>query len=497
MVCSVYDPLGFVTSFTVRGKRLVQDLARERIGWDEPLSVEHLSNWQKWLNELEDIPHFQTDRCFQLAEFGNIQRTELYHFSDASTTAYGSASYIRVVNTEGQVHCSLLFTRSRVTPLKKMTIPRLELAAAAMSVQQDEMICRELSIPIDESVFWTDSTIVLSYIRNEEKRFHTYVANRLAAIHEGSSVSQRRHVKSESNPADNISRGLHMQDLIQSQRWIHGTGFLRQPTGLQPCKTELTPINLDHDPEVKRSVTTCSTEVERDVLNDLFERYSSWTKLKRTVAWLQTFSDYLLAKARQQKPAQIKKVLSVQELKKAETAIIRYVQRRVYKHEMQKPKTGIRRKDRLYKLDPVLTDRGILVCEIHGKGVPLNSADNSQQPILPKDHHISKLIVRHFHEMSGHSGREYTVAGIRSHYWIPGIRINVRRLINECFVCRRLFSAPGNQRMGDLPKERLAMDKPPFTNVGVDCFGPFMIKSGKKQTLRMHIHLLDQQSSPS
>ena len=248
-VCSVYDPMGFLTPFTIRGKKLVQNLARDRVDWDEPLGEQQLKNWQEWLKDLEVIPEVKIQRCLHPFEFGDISTAELHHFSDASTVAYGSASYVQLVYTKGQVRCNLLFTRSRVTPLKQMTIPKYELASAALSVQQDEMVRRELSLPINASFFWTDSTIVLAYFRNERERFHTYV------IHAGSSPGRWRHVLSESNPADDITRGLSIQDLICSHGWFYGLEFLCEQTIRE--ETDPPVVNIVDDPEVKRHVTTC------------------------------------------------------------------------------------------------------------------------------------------------------------------------------------------------------------------------------------------------
>ena len=508
-VCSVYDPMGFVTPFTIRGKWLVQDLAREKVSWDEPLGKQHLKSWQEWLKELEVIPEVKIERCLQPQEFGDISKVELHHFSDGSTAAYGSASYVRLVNTKGQVRCHLLFTRSRVTPLKQMTIPRLELAAAALSVQQDEMMQRELSLPIDCSFFWTDSIIVLAYIRNEKKRFHTYVANRLAVIHAGSSAGQWRHISSEFNPADDITRGLSMRDLIHRHRWFQGPEFLSEQTVQQ--ETEPPIVSIDDDPEVKRPPTACSTNIKNDVMCDLVQRYSSWTRLKRATAWLLRYGEYLLAKARKQEMTHFERSLDVEELQRAERAIVRYVQGREYAKEirsLQDRNTSVQKASRLYKLEPLLSAEGILVCGGRSKG--RQAGDNPAQPlILPKDHPVTYLLVKHYHEMYGHSGREYLVAMMRQRYWIPGIRTAVRRYLSQCRHCRRLFSSPSIQRMADLPKERLATDQPPFTNVGVDCFGPFTVKLGRRESKRygciftcltsraVHIEVLDSMGTSS
>ena len=89
-----------------------------------------------------------------------------------------------------------------------MTILRRELSAAVVAIKMDSMLRRELKLNVQGSTFWTDSMLVLQYINNHTKRFQTFVANRVALIHDGSSPDQWRYVNTELNPADDASRGL-------------------------------------------------------------------------------------------------------------------------------------------------------------------------------------------------------------------------------------------------------------------------------------------------
>lgn len=115
--------------------------------------------------------------------YGTVRTAELHQFCDASESGYRTVRYLRLTNFEGAVHLSFVLGKSRITPLKQITIPRLELAAATLAVKVDRMLQSELQIKLENSTFWTDSTSVLKYIYNQTKRFHTYVANRIAVIH--------------------------------------------------------------------------------------------------------------------------------------------------------------------------------------------------------------------------------------------------------------------------------------------------------------------------
>lgn len=121
-------------------------------------------------------------RCYVPADFGHVVRRELHHFSDASTYGHGQCSYLRHVNEDGSVHCALVIGKSRVAPIKVITIPRLELTAAVVSVEASNILKEELVLTDIDECLWTDSKVVLGYISNEARRFHTFVSNRIQKI---------------------------------------------------------------------------------------------------------------------------------------------------------------------------------------------------------------------------------------------------------------------------------------------------------------------------
>jgi len=99
---------------------------------------------------------------------------------------YGAASYLRLVDDKGKIHCRLVIAKSRVAPLKTVTIHRMELMSTVVSVKLHKFITEQLDLPINNTVFWTDSTIVLQHIRNEVRRFQMFVMNRLSTLYDAS-----------------------------------------------------------------------------------------------------------------------------------------------------------------------------------------------------------------------------------------------------------------------------------------------------------------------
>ena len=226
VISLIYDPLGFVAPFHLSAKILLQNLCRKQLGWNDLIPEEDRTRWKSWLEELPRLKQFSIDRCFKPPSFGDIISSQLHHFSDASQVAYGAVSYLRLVNAHHEVHCLFVMGKSRLSPLKPVTIPRLELSAAVLATRLNRMILQETELSINVSFYWSDSTCVLRYIANSERRYKTFVANLVTAIREQSIPCQWRYVGTKANPADDASRGLSAEAIVTSNRWTKGPEFL-------------------------------------------------------------------------------------------------------------------------------------------------------------------------------------------------------------------------------------------------------------------------------
>lgn len=141
MVSSIYDPLGFLAPFTLTAKLLQQELCSINYGWDEEIPQGFLDRWIKWTADLLQIKDFKVPRCIKPSNFRSYKQAQLHHFSDVSEQGYGSVSYLRLVNEENTVHVVFMTGKARVAPLKKMMIPRMELAAAVLATKVDKVLC--------------------------------------------------------------------------------------------------------------------------------------------------------------------------------------------------------------------------------------------------------------------------------------------------------------------------------------------------------------------
>ena len=286
-ICSIYDPLGLLAPILLVGKQILQQMCREGADWDSPLSETLQTRWERWRINLSQLESLEIKRCFKPDNFGEVKKAELHHFSDASTQGYGQCSYLRLVNQQNQVHCSLLMGKARVTPLKTVTIPRLELTAAVVSVKVSNFLKRELELTQDaEEFFWTDSKVVLGYIRNESRRFHVFVANRVQQIRDYTDPMQWMFVRTEENPADDASRGITPHELMTTSKWLSGPNFLWNEEIPEKEATDSEIVLSTDDPEVKKTtaLATCADEPPGCLKPDRLEYFSSWIKARRAVA---------------------------------------------------------------------------------------------------------------------------------------------------------------------------------------------------------------------
>ena len=143
--------LGLASPFILKGKKIIQELCNDSLQWNHPIPENIKQQWLKEKSNLGKLNSIKIARCFKPKNFGNVKGYSLHHFSDASDIGYGQASYLRMVNEDGKVHCCLLIGKSRVTPLKFVSVPRLELTAAVLSVKISQQLKQELDIEEDIS----------------------------------------------------------------------------------------------------------------------------------------------------------------------------------------------------------------------------------------------------------------------------------------------------------------------------------------------------------
>lgn len=224
-ISRLFDPMGWISPCIITAKILIQKTWISGIKWDENLPIELLAEWQQYRRALANLKQLQIPRWIHTESTNHS--VELHGFCDASELAYAAVVYIRVVNAKNQVKVHLITSKTKVSPIKQLSIPRLELCGAVLLAKLLNEVAEVLSISKSQLHAWTDSTIVLSWLNKHPSSWKTFIANRTSNILTHLDNDQWSHVKSHENPADISSRGMTPADLANSKLWFQGPVWLQ------------------------------------------------------------------------------------------------------------------------------------------------------------------------------------------------------------------------------------------------------------------------------
>ncbi|XP_062713961.1 uncharacterized protein LOC134290779 [Aedes albopictus] len=475
-ISRLFDPLGLIAPVVVKSKILMQELWLLSCGWDDPVPEQVQQKWENIRSELPKISSYRVDR-YALLPNSTIQ---LHTFSDASESAYGACIYARCENAQGQTRICLLASKSRVAPLKRVSLPRLELCAAVLGAHLYDRIKKAIGIDISTSFFWSDSAITLQWIRSPPNTWKTYVGNRVSEIQHFTHGCIWNHVAGYENPADLVSRGMTVAEFVGSNLWRSGPDWLARQAQYWPtCEAPNVP---EEDLEI-RTVSAAATATSPPI-NSLFLRWSSYTRLLHVVAHCQRFVANCRAKTRTQPESdQVTTTVSLfpQQLAEAKTTLVRLAQNDSFVTEIKALQDGqvVGKRSPLRKLSPFVDPERVL--RVGGRLSLSKLPYQSKHPaLLPKSHPFTRLVAEHYHKKLLHGGGRALLAAMREEFWpIDGRRL-VRNVVRACFRCYRLNPVAEQQQIGQLPAARVIPSRP-FSVVGVDYAGPFYLKAIHKR----------------
>ena len=501
MIGQTYDPLGIIAPFLLPARQLIQQACVAKLGWDDEIgTIPGLElNWADWFGSLPELGYVHLNRCI-LAADKQPARIELHTFTDASSVGYGSCSYARVEYFDNSVQCCFVMGKSRVAPVKRVTIPRLELVAAVLGAKLSDLIRKELNVKFNAVYFWTDASVVLRYIRNSSARFDTFVANRIELLHTYTSVDQWRYVPGTLNPADIASRGLSPSKVNGATLWFEGPPFLLESRDNWPKQPDFVCDLSDAEPGVRKAKRQCFTNVcgiEKDSIYQLFTRYSKLERLQSAVAWLLRFKVYLKWK-HLRCPRPLTGPLTAEEERNALLAMIKVAQEQSFaeilhqlpnQNTQQAPENVISeamlkkspKLRQLQSLSPFVVDGFLRVGgRLRNASLPF---DTKHPILLPNYHPVTDLLLMNCHEKEGHLGTNHILAEVNRRYWIISGRSAAKRVLNACMTCRFWNAKAGKQQMGSLPAPRLEAARP-FSSVGTDLMGPIDVIIGRSSVKR-------------
>ncbi|XP_017483489.1 PREDICTED: uncharacterized protein LOC108372336, partial [Rhagoletis zephyria] len=325
VLMSIFDPLGFVSCYTIGLKIILQEVWRAGIAWDEPLRDDLNNKWCQWKNVMQLIRDVDISRCFSPL-LRDAQDVQLHTFVDAGEGGYAAVCYLRV-KRDDDVTVSLVAAKTKVAPLKPLSIPRLEFQAAVIGTRLADMVTSVQRIPIKSKHWWTDSITVLRWIRMDPKRFHQFVMHRVGEILEASNVNQWRWVPSKANPADVATKFTTRSNY---RLWFTGPDFLVLDQKAWPQCDEMS-VNTIKVPELRNFVLRIDgLQLQKITVNA--EYFSNWKRLYRAVA---TFALYVNRLQSLIRGARSKKItIDFEDTKRAQSFLVKYAQSTEFSEEI-------------------------------------------------------------------------------------------------------------------------------------------------------------------
>jgi len=465
VIAKIFDPLGLISPFVMYGKILFQELWKLSVNWDEEVPSELKLKFQKWLLSSQSFKSFHINRCYfpQMA-WGELRHVELHGFGDASEKGYGACVYLRVPVENDSYKVSLVASKSRVAPIKALTLPRLELMGSLLCSRLVNFAKKALSLDSNTRIVcWTDSTIALSWIQGDASKKEMFVANRVKEIQELTPPNCWQHCGSKDNPADLITRGLLADKLVDNTLWLYGPDMLTEV----PCQNKESNTLATEVEETSTESTVCFNVqgVPVPPLLDL-DKYSDLSKVLRVTAYVLRF----IKNCRNSKN-KIEGPLTIEEIDLAKFKLIYFIQQEVFSDEIKAllSNRAIPQWSKLSKLDPFIDDKGLL--RIKGRLEFSNLDYDTKHPVIIPKGQFAKLMIRFQHRFLKHAGVDTVSSSLRTNFWIIGVRRLAKTVMKECLSCRRHDSRPCSQPVAPLPKERVR-SAPPFSVTGLDYAGP-------------------------
>ena len=493
----VFDPLGFCQPFMFQAKLLFQECCSAKIKWKDKLPSDLRDKFDKWKSQIPELAKIRIPRQVLLPNFHTV---ELHGFGDASQLGYCACVYMVSRNSTISVS-RLIACKTRVAPLKKMTIPRLELTAAFLLARLMALVIKfHESLNFYQVVYYSDNTTTLHWIKSIHKDYNTYVDNRTTDINFLSSPDDWKYVRTDLNPADLGTRGIDAADLINNDKFYSGPGFLvsNDYDSSHDLKIDFTHPTAEALKERRKMVNVVTERTEPVIFRPKVDGsrrklsdYSSIDKVLNVTGYLYKF---IAMKMSADRFARFVGYAPSSEFRKlAQERWVRWIQMEHYEKEVNfcrnNPKvipSGLKVvSSRVQQLRLFLDDHGVLRVNtlLHNADIP----DTAKEPILlPKHSHLTTIIIWKAHDFLKHELVDATLAEVQQVYYIPQGRQAIRNVLRQCVRCRMQKAGPyptlAQPQLPDFRVQRVEV----FTSAGVDFAGPLSIKGavaeyGKKK----------------
>lgn len=483
----IFDPLGFLSPVSIRFKFLLQEVWKEKLNWDEPVSDGIRNAFIACVNEIKLLSDFTVRRPY--STLSNISDRLLVGFCDASLSAFCAAVYLQTFNAVGETDCYLVCSKTKVTPLsfgkskgdseEKNEIPnihRLELMGAELLSKLMVRVARRLKLENSKIRAYSDSKVTLCWLAKPPQTWKIFVSNRVRTIQSLIPHSQWSYVPSKLNPADLPTRGISASRLLSSEMWLFGPDFLRECVSDSSNSENFADDETIRESLVESKVINVIVAAENDSRLNIFEKSSNFSRLQRAVARIIRWSDKKISKDT---------ALTPSELSNSFVVLVKCAQSLYYSKEISALKNNmpISKHSPLKSLCPILDKSGVL----RASGRLLNSdlSYAKKYPIIMNSSNPFVLLYANYiHRAYFHAGAKFISCFLESRFrFVGGVSTLSKNIIRKCVVCARFNRSAPSQLMGQLPRERITVSRP-FTFICTDFAGPFDTKCvGHRSTI--------------
>lgn len=481
-IAKLFDPLGLVGPIVVTAKYFMQQIWKAGLDWDENLPPILENKWRKYKTTFCQIETIDIERCIT-SKSADIN--DLFGFADASEICYGACVYLVRYNMNNtHTTTQLICSKSRIAPVKTKPIPKLELSAALLLAELINVVKRTLNININRIKYFTDSMIVISWLKKDPSNWKPFVANRTSKIQELSDIDSWFHVSTNQNPADILSRGCDPIELKSKSLWWNGPEeFIIQMINenIQPNIQEIKSDDMNVISNERKPVVMFTANCTNELYDELFTKYSCFEKIMRITSILLRFTNNCRARPNESKTTG---QVSYHELTSAEQLWARIVQQNEFSSELSKIKLNLAVTGKLSSLAPYW-DHNENLMRVGGRIDKANLPIGRRHPIiLPEKSRFTILLFQTAHKRLLHAGPRSLLNHIRNKWWpINGKRI-ATSTVHKCITCFRVQPQFQKQIMGNLPSYRINPSKP-FLNTGVDFAGPITTLQHEGQRCRI------------
>ena len=481
--CSLFDPQGFYSPYSLLGRKMMQKATSEKKGWDSRLSPDLEAKFLTWSNDIPKLRMYKVPRWWNIESTRDATDISLHIFADAAQEGYGAVVYRRVKAKNGDIFNTIVTSRSHVVPKNAAraghhnSIPRLELTAAAKAMELKLFV--EASVGTFEKVhIWSDSECVLKMLNDSTTRFKQYFANRISKIEAASNISDWKYVNTSVNPADACSRGIRADEATKWRSFHEGPKFLWEDESAWPSDAPETPISTTKSCRI--STRKKADPIPLSVIYNLALTVDSWHKKLRRVAsflrilglWKKRTKMSAQQRLRPTHPKPEKPTLSLKDLgwQKAEKAILQAIQRHHFDDEiLNLQEEGINSAVAKMELQQIDSKLRVLNPFVHTDGYlrvgsRITKAEVSEEGkaplIMPRKDENVRSIIRYLHQKSLHAGPKFVLNDSRRSLWIIQGGQEVKSVLSKCIKCQRAFKKPIQNKMGILPEIRVTSGHP-------------------------------------